>query len=291
MRLLRLSFLGKAASGSGPLFQTPSRRNGIVFGSGFFPQAKSSNKCFVVAAGSTTRRQLLQLPDVASPKHHFVRLDGSNQAFHDVGDIRPPFFLAILFEAPNADVVLKSSLLVRQVPQLHRLDHAIHDQGGSKAGSQTQKKHLAAFVTSQRLHGSVVHDFDRALEGSFEVKTDPSLSQIPRFRNRPAAEDWSRVTDGYDVILPVRHKYPNLGNHPFGRKCRSGLKPTMNVLTSGQDLHVSSANINDQHVHDEIPIHLDRFNHPHGGCRSTTGSPAGTGYFRIQAHLRWLWPT
>src|SRR5438094_6817 len=85
-------------------------------------------------------------------------------------------FLAILLQSPNPDIVLEGGLLVRQVPQLHRLDDAIHDEGGPKTGSQAKEEHLAAFVTSQSLHGGIVHDLDRAFERSFEIETDPPLS-------------------------------------------------------------------------------------------------------------------
>src|SRR5437773_1794521 len=121
----------------------------------------------------------------------------------------------MLLQSANPDVVLKGGLLVRQVPQLHWLDDAIHDQGGPKAGSETQKQHLAAFVTSQSLHGGIVHDLDGTFECSPEVEADPTFSQVPRVRNGPVSYHRSRVAYGYDVILPVRHEFPNPGNHSY----------------------------------------------------------------------------
>src|SRR5882672_8063780 len=161
--------------------RTPLCTSEILLSAGSLPQAKSSSKCIGVIAGATTRRQLFQFFHVASAKHHVVRFDGSNEALHHVSDITSPFFLPVFFEAANSNVVLKSGLLVRQVAQLHRLDDPIDDQRGAETGPQSQKKHLAAFVTSQRLHGRIVHDLDGAFECGLEVETGPCFSQIPRF--------------------------------------------------------------------------------------------------------------
>ena len=40
--------------------------------------------------------------------------------------------------------------------QLHGLQDAIADHGGTETGPQPQKQHLAALVASERLHGSIV---------------------------------------------------------------------------------------------------------------------------------------
>src|SRR5207245_9824345 len=107
----------------------------------------------------------------------------------------PPFFLAILLKSPDADVVLKGGLLVRQVTQLHRLDNAIHDQRRAKTGSQAEKEQLATFVISQSLHGGIIHDPDGTFERGFKVETDPSSSHIPRLRHGQIQENRSRVTN------------------------------------------------------------------------------------------------
>src|SRR5207253_2136218 len=200
----------------------------------FFPKAKSPNECVGVVDRAATRRQLFQLLDVASTEDDFVRFDRSNQALHDIGHITSPFLLAVLFQSSNPDVIFKGGLLIRQVAQLHWFDDAIDNQGGSKTGSQAEKEHLAALVTSQSLHGGIVDDLHGMFEGGLEVETDPSLSEIPRFRNRPASQDRSRVTDGYDVVLPIRHEFPNDRDHSPGCQRGSGIKFSMSVLSSGQ---------------------------------------------------------
>src|SRR5439155_15380271 len=105
-------------------------------GAGFLPNSESSNKCIGVVADTAACRQLFQFFHVASAEHHFVRFDRSDQALDHVSDVASPFFLPMLLEAANPDVVLEGGLLVRQVAQLHRLDNAIHDQGGPKTGPE-----------------------------------------------------------------------------------------------------------------------------------------------------------
>ena len=102
------------------------------------------------------------------------------------------------------------------------------------------------------VRGGIVQHLHRTFECRFEVETAPSFSKIPRFRNRPVPEDRSRITDGYDVILPVRHEFPHSGNHPFRCQRRPGIKLAMSVLARSRDLDVSSTDIDNQHVHDKF---------------------------------------
>src|SRR4029450_13215017 len=97
---------------------SPFFRSAIFLGNGFLPQAKSSKKCVGIVACAATCRRLFKLPDVASAEHHVVGFGGSNQALHDIGDITPPSFLAMLLQSANPNVILKGGLFVRQVSQL-----------------------------------------------------------------------------------------------------------------------------------------------------------------------------
>jgi len=120
--------------------------------------------------------------------------------------------LVNLFTATSANGSKSEELgpLVRQVAQLHRFHDAVHDQGGSQSGSQSQKEQLAVFVASERLHGRIVQHLDRAFEGGFEIETGPTLSQIPGFRNGPVFGAQVRgVTDGDNIVFPVSNEFPN----------------------------------------------------------------------------------
>ena len=127
--------------------------------------------------------------NIASTQHHIVRSEGSNQLLNDVSDKSSPFFLAVLLQATDADVVLKGGLFVGQVAKLHWLDNSFDNHGGTKASSETEEQHLAALVTPERLHRCIIHDFNRIFEGCFKVKTGPSFAKIPWLRDRPVPDD------------------------------------------------------------------------------------------------------
>jgi hypothetical protein len=73
------------------------------------------------------------------------------------------------------------------MPKLHRLDDAINNHRGAEPSPQTEKQHRASVVTSERLHGRIIHDLDRAAECSSKIKADPSSPQIVWLANRPPA--------------------------------------------------------------------------------------------------------
>src|SRR5438105_11000247 len=117
--------------------------------------------------------------NIASTQHHIVRSEGSNQLLNDVSDKASPFFLAVLLQATDADVVLKGGLFVGQVAKLHRLDNSIDDHGGTEDSSETEEQHLGALVTPERLHRCIIHNLNRTFEGCFKVETGPSFAKVP----------------------------------------------------------------------------------------------------------------
>src|SRR5277367_2537467 len=130
--------------------------------SGFLPEAKPSEKRVGIIARAAAGWKDFQSFDISTTKHHLVGLDGRSQSLNDIDHITPPFRFAVLFQSTNADVILESGILVRQVAQLHWLHQATHDKGRTKSRAKTEKQHFAAPITAQGLHGRVVHDFDRA---------------------------------------------------------------------------------------------------------------------------------
>src|SRR5262245_24005034 len=102
------------------------------------------------------RRQGLELLDVASSEHRVVGFERRNESCHDVGNITPPFLLAMALKSGAADIVLIGALLVGQMSKLHGLHDAVDDECRPKPGSEAQKEHLAALVAPQSLHGGIV---------------------------------------------------------------------------------------------------------------------------------------
>src|SRR5262249_31776940 len=135
----------------------------------------------------------------------------------------------------------------RQVAKLHRLHDAVDDHGRSKPCSQTQKKHLAAGVAPQSLHGGVVDDFHGLAECGGEIEPNPSPAKIVRFGNWPAMQNGAGIADRNRVIAPAASELLDAGHHLAGTESRPRGKCTVHVLASGEYLDRSSADIDDQH--------------------------------------------
>src|SRR5882724_2997238 len=105
------------------------------------------------------------------------------------------------------------------------------------------------FTTSERLHLGIIHNLDGPSERSLKIEADPARPQVMRFRDDSAMEDRSRIADGDHVVVPVRGELAQLGNHHIRGERWSGIELAMGVLASGQELDVSSPDINHKHVH------------------------------------------
>jgi hypothetical protein len=90
--------------------------------------------------------------------------------------------------------------------ELHRLQLAIDDQGGTESRSQAQKQHLAALVAADSLHGSVIDDLYGTTEGCGQIEADPAMSQVGGFRTRPAFQDRAGVAVSHPADRPDCHR-------------------------------------------------------------------------------------
>src|SRR5215510_217308 len=227
-------------------------RPGSASGCRLSPEARAAQKSIGVVALAATLGQLLQFFYIASAENDIVGFEGGDPALNHACDMAPPFLFSPFFQAALADVILIGSFLVWKMGQFHRLDDTIADHGGTKAGSQPEAKHLAALVTSQGLHGCIVDHLDRAFERGLEIKSYPTAPEIMRFHQRTIPDDHSRVADGYRFILPVPGEFLNSSDHPLRRHGRPGRKPARLVLSGGENFDVGTANIDCQHIHDEL---------------------------------------
>ena len=134
--------------------------------------------------------------------------------------------------------------------KLHGLHDAVHDHGGTEAGPQPQEQHLATLVAPEGLHHGIIHDLYRTLECCFKVISPPPASEVPRVRKRSIVEDRPGIADRYRVIRPVCGELLDVGDHLLGRQRGPGGKFPRCVLTGREDLHVGSADIDNQHMHD-----------------------------------------
>ena len=100
-----------------------------------FPEFESSHESVSVVSYPATRRNLLQLLNIASTQYHIVRLESGDHASHHVFDIAPPLFLAVFFQSSETDIGLVRALFIRQMTKFHRLDDAIYNKGGTEPGA------------------------------------------------------------------------------------------------------------------------------------------------------------
>src|SRR5262247_4700273 len=80
-------------------------------------------------------------------------------------------------------------------------------------------------------------------------KSNPTRAEVIRFGNHVTLEYQPRVANRYHVILPLPSEFLDSGNHLFGRQFWPGGKFPRFGLSSGEDLHVGPADINNQHIH------------------------------------------
>src|SRR5208282_4688486 len=90
-------------------------------------------------------------------------------------------------------------------------------------------------------------------ECSFEIKTDPSASQVVRFCGRLAILNQPRIAHGYDVILPITGDLLDPCNHLFWRHFRPRRKPSGLLFPGGKNLDVGPSNIDNEHFHGVTP--------------------------------------
>ena len=72
-----------------------------------------------------------------------------------------------------------------------------------------------------------------------------------RFRKQSISDDRPGIADRYRVILPVSGELLDAGDHLFGSQRGTGWKFPRLLLSGSEDLHVISAYIDNEYIHDE----------------------------------------
>src|SRR5262249_57260266 len=141
-----------------------------------------------VGAKADALGQLAHQLGVAAAEYHIVDVQRLTETVDHIEHVPAPFLLAGALQAGLADIVLVAlTFLVRQVRELHRLEHAVDDQRGPEAGAEPEEQHAAALVAAQRLHGGIVDHPYRPAECLLEVEADPASAEIHRLRPPPFA--------------------------------------------------------------------------------------------------------
>src|SRR6266540_4393307 len=218
------------------------------------PEAKSADERIGFVTFAATRRKLFQVVDVATAEHHVFGQEGRDQARDHVRDILAPFLLAVPLQSATADIVLVGCFPVGKMAKLHGLDDAVHDQGRTKTGSQTEEEHFSTLVGTQCLHGCIVDNLDRAAECGAIVEADPAPAQIVGLRYRPSMEDRPRIAHRHYVVLPTLSQRLGPADHLFGGERWPGRKLPVILLSGGEYLDVRPAHVDNEHLHERFAV-------------------------------------
>ena len=123
---------------------------------------------------------------------------------------------------------------------------------GAQSGAEPEKEHLAAAVTTQRLHRSVVDDLDRTCKRRSIVESDPACTEVTWLRNRTTVEDRSWKADRHRVVRPLRGNGLDAVDHLLGGERGPRGELSRLLLSGGEHLHVGAADIDDQHTHTRL---------------------------------------
>jgi hypothetical protein len=75
-----------------------------------------------------------------------------------------PFFLAVLFQAVNSNLILERRWLLWQACQLHRFEEAVHYHRGTEAGAQSVEQPPSVPNAARSLPGGGVAHFTGRLQ-------------------------------------------------------------------------------------------------------------------------------
>src|SRR5262249_20068209 len=231
-----------------PIKTVPSGCREIV-SLGFLPKAKSSHECIGVVANPATRRQPSKVVDVSSSQDHILRFERCNQTGYHVPDRLFPFLVPQPSASRNSEVVFKGTRPIRKMAKLHGFNDPIDDHGRTQAGAQPKEQHLATLVTAKSLHCSIIHYFYRTFEFLFKVISPPTGSEVPRIGKWSIIDHDPWIANGYRVICPTLGNLLDASDHLFGAQLWAGWKFPMLLLFCRENLHMSSAYIDNQHVH------------------------------------------
>ena len=128
-----------------------------------FPNADPTAERVGIVTAAPVRRKGTQELGVAAAKHHIVGDEGLTQDADHAVHVSFPLGPAKPFKPPQPEVVFKGlPFTLRQVGRFLRILDALENGGGAKPRAEPQKEHAASPVTTQRLHGGIVHDEHRA---------------------------------------------------------------------------------------------------------------------------------
>jgi hypothetical protein len=209
-----------------------------------FPEAVAAEEGVFIFAEAGAGGQGVEFLAVAAAEDDVIGIEGFFEELHDFGNVAAPLFFAEAFEAAQAEIVFVGfPFFVEQVGEFHGLEKTVDDHGGAEAGSEAEKKHVAAFVAAEGLHGGVIDDFHGETKGFGKVEGHPAVAEIVGLAERTPVDDGAGIADGEAVVLPILGGFLDLFDHAAGGHGGSGREAARLFLAGGEHFDVGAADV------------------------------------------------
>ncbi len=209
------------------------------------PEAEGAEEGIGVFAAADAVGKAVQEFGIAPAEDDVVGFERGFQFPHHVHHVAAPLLLAQALQTRFADVVLiGAAMLVRKMGELEGLQDSVHNQRGTETRAQAEEQHAAAVVAAEGLHGRVIEDPDRMMEGFAEVEADPASAEIVGLGYGLAVEYRAGITDGNDIVLPLGDGAEDVGDHLAGCHSRAGVNFDGGTMAGGEEFDVRAADVN-----------------------------------------------
>src|SRR5437764_11529007 len=125
------------------------------------PHAFAAAERIAIVAGLESFGQAAEFVDEAAADYDVIGDEGKFQLLEAKEDLTRPLLFPKAIEADLTEYVFDNAAFIRQVTELERQDISFPNESGAEPGAEPEKKHTAAAITAERLHGGVVNHAGR----------------------------------------------------------------------------------------------------------------------------------
>src|SRR6266571_8296774 len=219
------------------------------------PEPCSAQKCIAIMSALDSLRQFIEFFSVAAAEDHVIGNERFFQLDERVLDVAPPSLFTEPRQTRFPKVIFDdAAVTIWQIAQFQRKHVIAPHQGGAQACAESEKKHSAAMITAERLHGCVVDDANRFAKCFFEIESNPTVSKMFRLAYDLPVAYGRRETHRDRVEFPITDQRFDLRHHRARRQLRPGFEFSFSRARNHQ-LHVRAADVDDQ----DFSVHHDCF--------------------------------
>src|SRR5205085_11115195 len=126
-----------------------------------FPHADAAEITVAIVAGLESFGQAAEFVDEAAADYDVIGDEGKFQLLEAKEDLTRPLLFPKAIEADLTQHVFDNPAFIRQVTELEGQDISFPNESGAESSAEPEKKHTAAAITAERLHGGVVNHAGR----------------------------------------------------------------------------------------------------------------------------------